>query len=396
MKPALDGITILDISQGWAGPGSAMLLAEQGAEVIKVEPLEGDQARAFFAHPPIRGEDRSFLVMNRSKRGIALNLKEKEGREILYRLIERADVLVHNFRPGVPERLEIDYEAVRRHNPRLIYVALSPFGKKGPYADQPAYDMVIQALTGVFYRELPDGTPFAPGIWISDCSSAIMLAYAITVALLARERTGVGQQVDLALYNQALMIQIPDLVRGKGEKLEQDAEPLFLLELLSPYRCSDGRYIVHAAMTNRQWEGLCQALGRNDLAKDPRYDTPLKRAQKGKVLRTELAKAFAERPVDEWLEPLRKGDVPNAPVLTRDEVFEHPQALENEMIVEVEHPTAGAVKMLGIPIRLSQTPGAIRGPSPLLGQHTREVLLELGYGEPRIEELRKRGVIRTA
>jgi formyl-CoA transferase len=370
-----------------------MLLAEQGADVIKVEPPQGDQARAFFAHPPIRGCDRSFLVMNRSKRGIVLNLKEEEGKQILYRLIERADVLLHNFRPGVPERLSIQYEKAKEHNPRLVYVSLTPYGKRGPYAGQPAYDMVIQALTGALYRRLPDGTPLVPGLWISDCSGAIMLGYAISLALLARERTGLGQEVDLALINQALMMQIPDLVRGKDEVPGADEDELFLLEFLTPYRCRDGKFVVHATMTNHQWEGLCGAAGRDDLLQDPRYDTPLKRARQGKVLHREFAGAFAKKPRDEWLPLLTGGDVPHAPLLSREEVFEHPQALENDMIVEMEHAEAGGVKMLGIPFRLSETPGAIRGPSPLLGQHTKEVLLELGYSEAEIEAWREQGVI---
>jgi crotonobetainyl-CoA:carnitine CoA-transferase CaiB-like acyl-CoA transferase len=396
MKPALDGITILDLSQGWAGPGGAMLLAEQGADVIKVEPPQGDQARAFFAYPPIRGCDRSFLVMNRSKRAIVLNLKEDAAKKILYRLIERADVLLHNFRPGVAERLGIHYETAKEHNPQLVYVSLTPFGKKGPYADQPAYDMVIQALTGALYRQLPDGTPLVPGLWISDCSGAIMLGYAISLALLARERTGLGQEVDLALFNQALTMQIPDLVRGKDEVAGEDEEELFLVEFLSPYRCRDGKYVVHAAMTNHQWEGLCRALGRDDLLDDPSYDAPLKRARKGDILHDEMAKAFVQRPRDEWLEPLTQGDVPHAPVLSREEVFDHPQALENDMIVEMDHPAAGRVKMLGMPFRLAETPGAIRGPSPLLGQHTKEVLRELGYNDSEIETWREKGVIGIA
>lgn len=331
--------------------------------------------------------------MNRSKRGIVLNLKEPEGKEILFRLIERADVLIHNFRPGVPERLGIDYQTARLHNPRLVYASLSPFGRKGPYAEQPAYDMVIQALSGILYRQLPDGTPLVSGIWFSDCSSAIMVAYAISLALVARERTGVGQEVDLALFNQALVLQMPDLVRGEEESAGIEGEPLSLMDLISPYRCRDGGYIIQTAMTNRQWEGLCGAIGRGDLARDPRYDTPLKRAQRGNVLRGELAKAFAERSRDEWLEPLKKGDVPHAPVLTRDEVLRHPQTVENDMVIEMDHPAAGPVKMLGMPFRLSETPGAVRGPSPLLGQHTREVLLELGYADSQIAEWKKRGVV---
>jgi len=393
MKGALEGITVLDISQGWAGPGGTMLLAEQGAEVIKVEPPQGDHGRYIFVDPPIKGEDRGFLAMNRSKRGIVLNLKDEEGKEILYRLFERSDVLVHNFRSGVPERLNIHYEKARAVNPRLIYVSLNAFGKKGPFAGQPAYDLVIQALAGAMHRQFPDGTPMDSGIWVSDCSSAIMLAYAVSLALLARERTGLGQHVEMALFNQTLIMQLPDLVRKEEELGGKKEAPLALLDYFSPYRCQDGKYIMQVALTNEQWKGLCWALELENLREDPRFDTPLKRAQNGKILHQELAAAFQKRPRNEWLEWLKKGDVPHAPVLSRDEVFRHPQTLENEMVVEINHPITGPVKMLGIPFELSETPGAIRGPSPLLGQHTREVLLELGYSEAEIETLGQQGVI---
>ncbi len=392
MKGALQGIKIIDVSQGWAGPGATMLLAEQGAEVIKVEPLHGDHARFFFAHPPIRGEDRSFLAMNRSKRGLALDLKKEEGQKIFYRLLGSSDVLVHNFRSGVPERLNIHYEKSREINPKLIYVSLSSYGETGPFAGQPAYDLAIQALTGAMHRQLPDGAPMGTGIWVSDCSTAIMMAYSISLALLARERTGLGQQVEMVLFNQTLIMQLPDLVHQ--EKAEgKEAESSSLLEYISPYRCQDGQYIVQVALTDDQFKKLCSALQVEKLLQDPRFDTSLRRSQNGKLLREELAKEFMKRPREEWLERLKEADVPHSPVLRRDEVFDHPQALANEMIVEINHPTAGPIKMLGIPFRLSKTPGGIQGPSPLLGQHTREILGELGYSEQEMESLLAKGVI---
>jgi len=393
MMRALDGITVLDLTQGWAGPGGAMYLAEQGANVIKVEPPQGDFSRRIFLDPPIGGEDRSYMAMNRSKRGIVLNLKEKEAGDILHRLIQQADVLMHNYRKGVPERLQIHFEKAKELNPKLIYLTLTPFGKKGPYANQPAFDLVIQALAGALHRRFPDGSPMGTGIWVSDCSTAIMVAYAISLALFVRERTGIAQHVDMALFNQTLLMQLPDLVRKEEELDEEKKEALSLMDFYSPYRCEDGKYIMQVALTEEQWKGLCSALEREDLFTDPRFDTPLKRSQNGASLSEELAKTFVKKPRDAWVGPLVKADVPHAPVLSRDEVFRHPQAVENEMIVDVAHPVAGPLKMLGIPFRLNETPGSIAGPPPLLGEHTRELLLELGYSEAEIEAWRKKGVI---
>jgi len=392
MKGALQGIKILDLSQGWAGPGAAMLLAEQGAEVIKVEPIHGDQARYFFVYPAIHGEDPSFLAMNRSKRGLAVDLKKEEGKKILYRLVENADVLVHNFRLGVAERLQIHYEKVREFNPKLIYVPLHSFGKTGPLAGQPAYDMAIQAMTGALHRRLPDGTPMDTGIWVTDSSTAIMMAYSISLALLARERTGLGQEVEMALFNQTLIMQLPDLVCSKDAGTERE-ESSPLVDSILPYRCRDDEYIVQVALTDDQFKKLCKAMGLERLVQDSRFNSNVGRAQNGKLLREELAKEFLKRPREEWLERFQGAEIPYAPVLRREEVFDHPQALANGMIVEIHHPTAGPLKMLGIPFRLPKTPGEIQGPAPLLGQHTREILGELGYKEQEVENLKEKEVI---
>jgi crotonobetainyl-CoA:carnitine CoA-transferase CaiB-like acyl-CoA transferase len=392
MKGALQGIKILDLSQGWAGPGATMLLAEQGAEVIKVEPIHGDQARYFFVHPAIHGEDPSFLAMNRSKRGLAVDLKKEEGKKILYRLVENADVLVHNFRSGVAERLQIHYEKVSQINPQLIYVPLNSYGKTGPFAGQPAYDMAIQAMGGAMHRRLPDGTPMETGIWVTDSSTAIMMAYSISLALLARERTGLGQEVEMVLFNQTLIMQLPDLVCPK-EPEGKSEDSSSLVDSILPYRCRDGEYIVQVALTDDQFKKLCAAMGLERLVQDPRFNNNVGRAQNGKLLREELVKEFIKRPREEWLERFKGADIPYAPVLRREEVFDHPQALANEMIVEIHHPTAGPLKMLGIPFRLSKTPGEIQGPSPLLGQHTREILGELGYSEQEVEGLKTNKVI---
>ena len=390
---ALGGITVLDLSQGWGGPGGTMLLGDQGADVIKVEPLQGEEGRGFFANEPINGEERAFLAFNRSKRGIALNLKDPKGKEALERLVERADVLLHNFRLGVPERLGIDYESLKKINPRLIYVVLGAYGPKGPYGKHRAYDVVLQSLAGLMHRRAPDGTPLGTGLWVSDTGTAMMLAYAVTLALLARERTGKAQQVDLALLNQALFMELPDLIRTP-EEMKTGLKGGFSKELWdyhTPCRCKDGKYIVPVAMTNDQWHALCRVLGLDHLARMPAFSSAIKRFRQGDRLHHEMEKAFLTRNRKDWIQPLQDADVPHAPLLERDEVLRHPQLIENGLVEEVDHPRAGKVYMLGIPFRLSEMPGAIRRAAPLLGQHTREVLLEIGYNDDDIGAMAKAG-----
>jgi len=391
----LEGITVLDISQGWAGPGGTMLLGDQGANVIKVEPLEGDQARGFFANSPINGQERGFLALNRSKRGIAVNLKSEKGKEVLYKLVERSDVFLHNFRPGVTERLGIHYAKLKEIKHDLIYVSMTPYGKEGPYAGQRAYDVVLQALSGIM-RRAPDGRPLVPGIWVSDCSSMMMLAYAVTLALLARERYGHGQEVETALFNQTLYMQLPDMIRTEEELRKPEADDFReqLWDYHTPCRCKDGKYIVPVAMTNQQWKSLCNVLGLAEMADDYRFDSPLKRFRMGDLIHDELERAFQKKNREEWFEPLQNADVPHSPVLTKEEVFLHPQIVDNQMLVEIDHPIAGSVKMLGIPFSLTKNPGAIQRPSPVLGQHTREVLLELGYDDTEIMRMQDDGSIK--
>ena len=395
-RGALEGITVVDLSQGWAGPGGTMLLADQGASVIKVEPIGGDQARGFFANPPINGQERGFLAFNRGKRGIALDIKAPKGKEVLYKLVERCDVFLHNFRPEVPPRLGIDYEALRKIRPDLIYVYLGAYGKKGPYAGLRAYDVVLQSLAEVMDRHDSNGTPMVTGVWVSDCSTMMMLAYAITLALLAREKYGHGQQLDTSLFNQTLYMQLPDMVRT-AEELERPSEDDYrekLWDYHTPCKCKDGKFIIPVAMTNQQWRSLCRVLSLDAMAEDPRFDSPLKRFQNGDLIHKELEKAFQKKTRDAWIEPLQEADVPHSPVLTKEEVFSHPQVLENDMVVEMAHPVAGPVKMLGIPFTLSRNPGAIQRPSPVLGEHSREILFELGYNESEIQSMQNAGVVK--
>lgn len=397
MAGPLEGIKVVELARGWAGPGAGMYLADQGAQVIKVEPPGGDDARRFYTSAPIGGEDRGFLVVNRNKRGMVVSLSTPSGREIIHRLLDGADVFLENFRPGVAERVGLGYDTLHARYPRLIYASLSALGTRGPYAGQPAYDVVVQALSGIMgQRQHPDGTPMSAGVWVTDCSTPMTLAYGITLALLVRERTGVGQQVETALVNQGLAMQSVELVRGEEEKGGRAPQRFMAQAMYSPYQCADGLWLVCVVVNNDQWRRLCHILGMETLAEDPEFDDPLKRARGTEVLHPILANLYATHPREEWLRQLHEADLPCAPVLRREEVFSHPQFVENDMIVEVEHPTAGKLKMMGVPLRLSQNPPpplSAGRPSPTLGQHTQEVLLELGYSQAEVDDMAAQRII---
>ncbi len=391
MATALEGIKVLDLSTMWAAPSSAMYLADQGADVIKVEPPEGDDARHLLSHPALGNESPSFLVVNRSKRGIVVDIRKPQGREIVHKLAEQADVLIHNFRPKVAHRLGLSYQEMELLNPRLVYVQLSAYGPEGPYADRPGYDLLVQALSGMMHRRAPDGTPIGAGIWAADCSTPMALAYGIAVALLVRERTGHGQKVETSLLHVALAMQHVDLVRPEQEPPGGRAPAN--QATFSPYRASDGEWLLPIALSDKEWVKLCRVLEVPHLEQESAFATMQARGQHAEELFPILEALFAAKPRGEWLQLLEHGDVPCAPIASRDEVFSQPQSIENGMISEVVHPTAGRTKMISPPVRLSANPPRVPGPSPLQGQHTAEVLREIGYDEGAIQALRVAEVI---
>lgn len=390
MRMALEGIKVLDLASMWAAPSAAMYLCDQGADVIKVEPPQGDEARRLFTHPKLGNESPSFLVVNRNKRGIVVDLRQPEGLDIVKKLAQASDVVVHNFRPKFTRQMGLTYDELAAANPGLIYVELSAYGKKGPYADRPGYDVLFQALSGMLHRRLPDGTPITAGVWAADCSSPIALAYGVALALLERQRTGRGQKVETSLLNMAIAMQFVDLVKPEAEPPGERApatQPTF-----APYRCADGRWIIPVALSDKEWARLCTVLGLPHLIDDPRFATAQARTNNNEIFSI-LEGILGTRPRDEWLRLLEQGDVPCAPVLDRDEVFTLPQVVENEMMVQIDHPTAGRTVMMDVPIKLSANPPRPVGPSPLQGQHTDEVLGELGYAKEAIADLRAAGVI---
>jgi len=398
MSGALSGVRVIDCSQMWAGPGTGMYLADHGADVVKVEPLAGDGARTTFTQAPVGGgESRAFLPLNRGKRGMALDIRHPRGREILLALVRRADVLIHNFRPGVAERLGYDYPSLRTLNPRLVYAWITAYGIEGPHAQQPGYDLLFQALSGILgRRRSADGPPHPAGVWVADCSAPMELAYGIALALFERARTGEGRMVTTSLLHAALAMQNPDLVSVETAPPPDQSPDYATQAMFAPYRCRDGRYLMLVVVQDEQWRGLCRALGRADLAEDPAYAGSLDRARASASLAAILEKAFAARDRDEWVRVLAGHDVPSAPVLEREEVFAYPQLAANAMLVETTHPLAGRAMMVASPVRLHGAGPSATSPAPLLGEHTEAILRELGYSPAALRELEEAGVIRCA
>lgn len=391
----LKGVRVIDCSRVLAGPYAAMVLGDLGADVIKVErPGRGDDTRA-WGPPFAGGESAYYLSINRNKRSMTLNLKSPEGKAILKQLVAEADVLIENFKTGDFDRMGIGYEALREVNPGLIYCSITGYGTTGPYASKPGYDFMLQAEGGIMSITGPaDGEPYKVGVAIVDVTAGLYAANAIQAALRYKEKTGKGQKVEVSLFESqiAWLINVASayLVSGKQPKRYGNAHPNIV-----PYETfptADG-YIAAGAGNDAQFTRFCKVLGLEDLPDDPRFKTNADRVNNRHVLIPLLRERFRTRKTDEWIAALEASSIPCAPINTLDRVFAHPQTQAREMLVEVEHPTIGQLKMVGLPYKLSGTPLGIYRHPPLLGEHTDEVLGELGYSPAEIEDLRARGII---
>lgn len=377
MTLALEGIKILDIGTFLPGKYCTFLLADLGAEVIRVE-------RPFLpSYRQPASPSAEDLVLNRNKKSITLNLRTEEARQVFYKLVENADVILEGNRPGVVKRMGVDYDTVSGKNPRIIYCSLSGFGQDGPYQQLPGFDIIYMAIGGLLsLLGEYEGQPIMPGLYISDIGSAAMLAtIGILTALMAREKTGRGQFIDVSMLDGVV-----SWIAGIRPEYFVGGEPV---PATSPgyniYKTKEGKYIALGIGRQQSWETLCKVLGREDLVSQT--------TEKSEEASSFLRQAFLERTRDEWLALLRDLDVEIGPVNNLDEVFADPQVLHRQMILEVDHPSAGKIRQIGIPIKFSETPGQIRSPAPFIGQQTEEILQDLGYAREQIEELRKGQVI---
>jgi crotonobetainyl-CoA:carnitine CoA-transferase CaiB-like acyl-CoA transferase len=391
----LDGIRVLDLTRFMAGPFGTAMLADYGADVIKVEPPgEGDGARA-WGPPFAGGESIYFLSVNRNKRSITLNLRHPEGRALLLKLADRADVLVENFTPGTAGRLGIAEDVLRERNPRLIYCAISGFGQTGPYRDRSAFDLILQGMGGVMGTTGEEGgDPVRVGIPIADIAGGMYAAYAITLALLARNQSGVGQYLDVSLMDAQIswLSYYVGIYLTTGEIPPRRGSAHATVVPYQAFACADGRYITLGTGNDRLFRRFCEVAGA-PLADDPRFRANPDRIRHRDELIPVLEALFKSRPAAAWLDALQEVGVPCGPISTVDEIVADPQVRAREMVVEIEHPSAGRITVTGLPVKCSETPGSIRRPPPRLGEHTDAVLADLGLAPAEISRLRSSGVV---
>jgi formyl-CoA transferase len=379
----LSGMRVLDVCQVMAGPFCCMLLGDLGADVIKVEPPEGDQARRAMGFK-LKGDDSlGFLNMNRNKRSIILDLKSEAGRSVFFRLAETADVIVENYRPGAMKKLGVDYEAVRAVNPRVIYASISGFGQTGPWADRAGFDLIAQAASGIIsVTGDPAGPPARAGVPVTDLGCSLFALYAILAAYIGRQATGRGQYIDASLYEAGIAFSIWDISEywGTGRVPHRLGTANRMAAPYEAVRAKDG-YFVIGANNDRLWLRLCEVITRPDLAANPSYKTNADRLANREALAADLEKTFLTQDRDHWVSLLLKAGVPAGPISDYAEVFASDHAKAREMKMTVAHPVEGAVPNIGFPVKLMGTPQQIRRPPPLLGEHNDEIFAELGIAE---------------
>lgn len=377
VKP-LDGIRVVDLSRILAGPYCSMLLSDFGADVIKIEnPDKGDDTRA-YGPPFVDGESVYFMSVNRGKRSLALDLKSAQGREVLRKLIERSDVLLENFRRDFLQSIGFGYDEVAKLNPKIIYASITGYGHTGPWADRPGYDLAVQGQSGIMsLTGDPNGPPFKTGTSLADITAGIYATLGILLALQARHRTGRGQKVDVSLLDGqvSFLTYQAGIYFGTGKTPTRKGNQHPTIVPYETFKARD-RYFNLAVGNDRLWVQFCDLLGRQDLKET--FPTNPQRVEKHDALFPLLQEIFATKTADEWLGEFEKAGIPCGPIYSVAEVLEHPQVKAREMVIERRHVKLGKVKMTGIPIKLSETPGEAGAAPPLHGQHTEEVLRELG------------------
>ncbi len=396
MTQPLEGIKILDFTRVLAGPFASMILGDLGAEVIKVEPLAGDESRSW---PPIleKGESGYFMILNRNKKSITLNLKDQRAKEIVYKLAPKVDMIIENFTPGVVERLGIDYKTLSQDHPGLIYCSISGFGQYGPYRDKKAYDPIIQGMTGLMSITGERGrSPVKVGIPITDLVAAIYAVTAIQAAYIHKSKNGKGQYIDIALYDSMLslltIMSMEYFTAGKAPE-RWGLDHIHRVPARA-FEARDGQYIQVAATNEVMYPKFCKLLGVEELINDPRFDTNAKRVENRDEIMPIFENKMRKKTRDEWLRIFEKANLPCGPILALNEVFSDINVKEREMLFTLEHPVEGEVKQLGFPYKLFDTPAKVKLRPPSLGEHNEEVLKGwLNYSNQDIARFKAEKVI---
>lgn len=396
MRMPLEDVKVLDLSHALAGPFCSTMLADFGASVIKLEPPgDGDIARSWG--PPLPGSETSYFVsLHRNKKGIEVDLKHPQGKELYFRLVERCDVVLENYRVGALARLGLGYEAAREKNPGIIYCSVSGFGQDGPYRDRAALDLILQAESGMIsVTGEPGGHGVRCGVSIADMTAGMYAAFGILLALRVKERTGRGQAIDVSMLEGQLSL-LGTMIGGYLADGQVPAPMGTAYKALLPYQTfrTKTRDLALAVGSEKLWRVFCPAVGRPELCDDPRYRTNADRAKNRSSLIATLQEVFLTRSYEEWETLLLVSGIPVGAINDIAQVVRHPQVAARGALVEMDHPRAGKVRMVGAPVRLSETPGAVRTPAPMLGEHTDEVLHNLlGLGAHEIATLRASGAL---
>ncbi|MBI3935791.1 MAG: CoA transferase [Betaproteobacteria bacterium] len=395
MTLPLDGVKVLDFTAVMAGPYCTLMLADMGAEVTKVETFpEGDASRRF--DPKVNDESYCFAVLNRNKKSLALDMKQPAGRQIFMKLAAQADIMVENYRPGVTKKLGIDYASVNAINPGIIYASVSGFGQTGPYSRKGGFDIIAQGMSGIMTMTgEPGGRPAKVGIAMNDIAAGATALYAILGAYIGKLKSGKGQYLETSLLEAGLAWTFWEAGAyfGSGEMPLANGTRHRRSTPYQAYRTKDG-YVTVGANNEKLWTNLCvQVLGRPDLLEDPRFEGLPARLTNIDALEKEIEAVFATQPTAHWVKKLDDAGVPGGPVYTYDQTLEDPHVLARKMVVEIDHPRIGRMKMLGLPVKASGEFAAIRTPAPWLGQHTGQVLRGLGYSDDEIAALYAQKVI---